>query len=314
MSTKLTGVIPPVVTPLNTDGSIDVPSLMNLVDFLIDGGVDGLFVLGTSSEVAYLTDAQRAEVLESTVMHVAGRVPVLAGVIDMTTPRVIEHAKVARALGADAIVATAPFYTRVSDVEVERHFRGLRAAVDLPLYAYDIPACVHSKLNPALLIRLGSEGILAGIKDSSGDEGSLRGIIIARRTTPALKNFAILTGAELTVDSALNMGSDGVVPGLGNVDPKGYVKLFKLVKSGQTDAAREEQERLHRLFQLVKSGTPGRMGPNSSAIGAFKAGLMLQGVIASHTTAEPQVPLNDEEIATVAGFLTEAGLDIAAKV
>lgn len=314
MSTKLTGVIPPVVTPLNTDGSIDVPSLLNLVDFLIDGGVDGLFVLGSSSEVAYLTDAQRAEVLETTAMHVAGRVPVLAGVIDMTTPRVIEHAKVAKALGADAIVATAPFYTRVSDVEVERHFRGLRAAVDLPLYAYDIPACVHSKLNPALLIRLGSEGILAGIKDSSGDEGSLRGIIIARRTTPALTNFAIFTGAELTVDSALNMGSDGVVPGLGNVDPKGYVKLFKLVKSGQTEAAREEQERLHRLFQLVKSGTPGRMGPNSSAIGAFKAGLMLQGVIASHTTAEPQVPLNDEEIATVAGFLTEAGLDIAAKV
>lgn len=314
MSTKLTGVIPPVVTPLNTDGSIDVPSLLNLVDFLIDGGVDGLFVLGSSSEVAYLTDAQRAEVLDATVKHVAGRVPVLAGVIDMTTPRVIEHAKVAKALGADAIVATAPFYTRVSDIEVERHFRGLRAAVDLPLYAYDIPVCVHSKLNPSLLIRLGSEGILAGIKDSSGDEGSLRGMIIARRTTPALENFAILTGAELTVDSALNMGSDGVVPGLGNVDPKGYVKLFKLVKSGQTEAARDEQERLHRLFQLVNSGTPGRMGPNSSAIGAFKAGLMLQGVIASHTTAEPQVPLNDEEIATVAGFLTEAGLNIAAKV
>lgn len=310
MTTKLTGVIPPVVTPLSIDGSVDIASLRNLLDFLLDGGVSGLFVLGSSSEVAYLTDAQRAEVLKATVDHVAGRVPVLAGVIDMTTPRVIEHAKVATALGADGIVATAPFYTRVSDVEVERHFRGIRTAIDLPLYAYDIPVCVHSKLSPGLLAKLGSEGVLAGIKDSSGDEGSLRGLIIERRNNPNLANFAILTGAELTVDSALNMGADGVVPGLGNVDPAGYVRLFNLATAGKTEEARAEQERLHALFQLVNAGTPGRMGPNSSAIGAFKAGLMLQGIIASPTTSEPQVPLNAAEIDVVAKHLDHAGLAV----
>lgn len=314
MTTKLTGVIPPVVTPLNIDGSVDIASLRKLLDFLLTGGVNGLFVLGSSSEVAYLTDGQRAQVLEATVEHVAGRVPVLAGAIDMTTPRVIEHAKVAMDLGADAIVATAPFYTRVSEIEVERHFRGIRAAIDLPLYAYDIPACVHSKLSPGLLSRLGSEGILAGIKDSSGDEGSLRGLIIERRNNPNLANFAILTGAELTVDSALNMGADGVVPGLGNVDPAGYVRLFNLVKSGEVEEARAEQERLHVLFQLVNAGTPGRMGPNSSAIGAFKAGLVLQGIIDSHTTSEPQVPLNAEELDVVAQHLALAGLAVVANV
>ncbi|WP_220033868.1 dihydrodipicolinate synthase family protein [Arthrobacter psychrolactophilus] len=311
MNSRLTGVIPPVLTPLNIDGSVDVASLKALLDFLLEGGVSGLFVLGSSSEVAYLTDAQRALVLEVTVNHVSGRVPVLAGVIDMTTPRVIEHAKVAKELGADGLVATAPFYTRVSDVEIERHFRGIRAAVDLPLYAYDIPVCVHSKLSAEMLIRLGSEGVLAGIKDSSGDEGSLRGVIIARRNSPALENFSILTGSELTVDSALNMGADGVVPGLGNVDPSGYVRLFDFVESQRFEEARQEQERLHRLFKLVGAGNPERMGPNSSAIGAFKTGLMLQGVFSTHLTAEPQVPLNEEEIAVVAQHLEQAGISVA---
>ena len=143
----VSGIIPPVCTPLNSDLEVDVPSLERLVGFLIEEGVTGVFMLGSSGECAYLTDAQRDVVVEVTVKSVAGQVPVLVGAIDMTTNRMIEHAGRAMTLGADAIVATAPFYVQATQPpEVERHFRLLKEACGGPLLAYDIPVAVHSKL------------------------------------------------------------------------------------------------------------------------------------------------------------------------
>ncbi|MDR3032033.1 MAG: dihydrodipicolinate synthase family protein, partial [Kitasatospora sp.] len=99
------GLVPPVVTPLTADGEIDVPSLERLVGFLLEGGVDGLFALGSSSETAYLTEAQRTRVLEVVIGANAGQVPVIAGCIETTTNRVIERAAISRESGADAVVA-----------------------------------------------------------------------------------------------------------------------------------------------------------------------------------------------------------------
>ncbi|MEV4088395.1 dihydrodipicolinate synthase family protein, partial [Nonomuraea fuscirosea] len=261
----LTGVIPPVCTPMTPDHEVDVASMVRLVDHLVGGGVDALFVLGSSSEVAYLTDAQRRTVLDTVVGHVAGQVPVLAGVIDMTTPRVLEHARVAIEAGAAGLVATAPFYTRTHPDEIRTHFRTLAARTGLPVYAYDLPVSVHTKLSADLLLELAAEGVLAGVKDSSGDDGGLRAVILGRRPP-----FSVLTGSEVTVDSALWMGADGVVPGLGNVDPHGYVELYRCAVRGDWQAARAEQERLARLFGIVHVGGA-RMGGSSSGLGAFKA-------------------------------------------
>ncbi|GAB3880289.1 hypothetical protein GCM10029964_034380 [Kibdelosporangium lantanae] len=102
------GVVPPVCTPLTPERDLDVPSLERLVGFLLDAGVHGLFVTGSTGEVAYLPDAVRYRALEVVVKTAAGQVPVLAGIIDTTTPRVIEHAYAAKAHGANALVATAP--------------------------------------------------------------------------------------------------------------------------------------------------------------------------------------------------------------
>jgi 4-hydroxy-tetrahydrodipicolinate synthase len=303
---RLSGVIPPVCTPLTSDREVDTHSLTRLVDHLLDGGVDGLFVLGSSSEVAFLPDGHRRTVLDTVVGHVAGQVPVLAGVIDMTAPRVVDHVRVAVEAGADALVATAPFYTRTHPTEIAIHFRTIAAQADIPLYAYDLPVSVHSKLTADLLLELAAEGVLAGLKDSSGDEGGLREVILRRRERD-LPSFAVLTGSELTVDSALWMGADGVVPGLGNVDPHGYVRLFQAASRGDWAAARTEQERLFRLFQLVHVGGP-HMGRSSSALGAFKAALFLRGVIDHPTTALPQIPLDDDDIARVKAHLSDAAL------
>ncbi|GAB3921766.1 dihydrodipicolinate synthase family protein [Kribbella albertanoniae] len=305
LPSRLTGVIPPVCTPLTPDHEVDTASLTALVDHLIDGGVSGLFVLGSTSEVAYLPDGHRKVVLDTVVGHVAGRLPVLAGVIDTATLRVIDHVRTAVAAGVDGIVVTAPFYTRTHPAEIDKHFRMVAAAAGLPVFAYDLPVSVHSKVGADLVLQLAADGVLAGLKDSSGDEGNLRNVILGARDLTA---FSILTGSELTVDNALWMGADGVVPGLGNVDPHGYVKLFKHAAAGEWEAARTEQERLVRLFELIGVGDPARMGPSSSALGAFKAALQLRGVIENAMMAPPQIPLNTDEIAQVEKHLITANL------
>ncbi|WDG32788.1 dihydrodipicolinate synthase family protein [Streptomyces sp. CA-278952] len=313
LTAPLRGVVPPVCTPLDDRGEVDTASLTRLVGHLVDGGVHGLFALGSTSEVAYLTDAQRATALRTVVTAAAGRVPVLAGVIDTTTPRVLAHARTAAELGADALVATAPFYTRTHPTEIARHFRGLRAGVDLPLFAYDIPVAVHCKLSAALVRELAGDGTLAGLKDSSGDEGGLRGLVVAlggregRARGPA-PHFSVLTGSELTVDAALLAGADGVVPGLGNVDPAGYVRLYDAARAGDWALAAREQERLVELFAMVDVGPEQEMGRSSSALGAFKEALRLLGVIDRGATAFPQIPLSAAAVASVAERLRGAGL------
>ncbi|WP_202868075.1 dihydrodipicolinate synthase family protein [Kribbella sindirgiensis] len=308
MTAQLTGVVPPLVTPLTPTYDVDTPSLARLVQHQLSGGVNGVFVLGTSGEGTFLTDEQRQVVLETTVAEVAGQVPVLAGVIDTSTNRVAAHVSAALKAGVHGLVATAPFYAATHPAEIERHFARLKAlAGDTPLYAYDIPPRAGTKLPASLMTALGEQGVIAGVKDSSGQETSLRELVLSRREK-GLKDFAIMTGSEVTVDSALAFGVDGVVPGLGNVDPAGYARLFKAAVGGDAAAAREEQDRLFRLFDIINVADRSRMGASSAALGAFKAGLYLLGVIDCPVTAYPSIPLNDTEIAAIRPLLDRAGL------
>ena len=307
-SAQLTGVVPPLVTPLTPEYDVDTASLARLIQYQLTGGVDGVFVLGTSGEGTFLTDEQRQVVLETTVAEVAGQVPVLAGVIDTSTARVGAHLSAALKAGVDGLVATAPFYAATHPAEIERHFTRLATlAGDTPLYAYDIPARAGTKLPSSLMISLGERGVIAGVKDSSGQETSLRQLVISRREA-GLDGFAIMTGSEVTVDSALGFGVDGVVPGLGNVDPAGYVRLYDASAAGDAAAARAEQDRLFRLFEIIEVADRSRMGASSAALGAFKAGLYLLGVIDCPVTAYPCIPLNEEEIAGIRPLLERAGL------
>lgn len=305
----LRGVVPPVCTPFTENFEVDEPSLRKLINHLIDGGVHGLFVLGSTSEVAYLTDKNRADVLRISIDETKGRVPVVAGAIDMTTLRVNEHVKTAIDAGVEGIVITAPFYVRTHPLEIAEHFRLVKKACgDIPLYAYDIPVAANGvKLETNTVLSLAQEGVIQGLKDSSGSDAGLRAVSLGRHRL-GLKEFTVLTGSELTVDSALMAGMDGVVPGIGNIDPRGYVNIFNYVQTGEFDKARAEQERLFEMFGLVDVGPTNRMGRASSAIGAFKASLQLLGVIKHGRTAPPQIPLNAEEISAIKPFLIGAGL------
>ncbi|MBZ6076678.1 dihydrodipicolinate synthase family protein [Microvirga puerhi] len=302
--TTFHGVVPPVVTPLTETFEVDYESYSRVLEHLIAGGVHGLFVLGSTSEVIFHDEATRRRILEHTVKVVNGRLPVLAGVIDPTTDRVIGHAKTAQSIGVDAVVVTAPFYTRTSQPEVIDHFRYVREALDVPVIAYDIPVCVHTKLERKTTVALAQEGTIAGLKDSSGDDGNFRYCLLDLGDR---RDFFLMTGSEIVVDNALQMGAHGVVPGLANVDPAGYVRLWNHARAGDWVAARKEQERLCRLFEMVWVSLP-RTSAGSAGVGAFKTAMRRLGVIASNTMARPQRTLNADEAATIETIVRSVGL------
>ena len=298
------GVVPPVVTPDTPDHQLDVVSFERSINRLIEAGVDGLFFLGSSGEVVFATDERRDQIVREAVRIVDHRVPVLVGIIDTETERVLEHGRRALALGADALVATAPFYALGGPADVEEHFRILHQELDAPLFAYDIPVCVHTKLPWKMLARLGAEGVLAGVKDSSGDDISFRYLVQENE-----KNghpLTLLTGHEIVVDGALLAGADGSVPGLANVEPEGYVRMWKAAQEGNWAEVKREQDRLNEISHIfdVTSGVQGY----GAGVGAFKCALNLMGIFDSDQMPRPVKPLDGQNREAIKQVLIANGL------
>ena len=298
------GVVPPVVTPDTPDHQLDVVSFERSINRLIEAGVDGLFFLGSSGEVVFATDERRDQIVREAVRIVDHRVPVLVGIIDTETERVLEHGRRALALGADALVATAPFYALGGPADVEEHFRILHQELDAPLFAYDIPVCVHTKLPWKMLARLGAEGVLAGVKDSSGDDVSFRYLVQENE-----KNghpLTLLTGHEIVVDGALLSGADGSVPGLANVEPEGYVRMWKAAQEGNWAEVKREQDRLNEISHIfdVTTGVQGY----GAGVGAFKCALNLMGIFDSDQMPRPVKPLDGQNREAIKQVLIANGL------
>ena len=157
-----------------------------------------------------------------------------------------------------------------------------------------------------LVSELANEDVIAGLKDSTGSDDTLRQI--ASETAESKPAFSLLTGSETMFDVALQMGAVGGVPGLGNVDPGAYVRLYEAHIEGKDALARKEQERLIRLFRIVHSGDIGRLSWDSAGTGSFKAAMRSLGVIESTTVAPPLQPLTRDESRVVEEILADCGL------
>ncbi|NLH71102.1 MAG: dihydrodipicolinate synthase family protein [Brooklawnia sp.] len=300
----LQGIVPPIVTPMQPDGQVDYDSLDRLLDHLLNAGVDGIFAMGSSGQVAYLTDAERDEVIRRSVARVAGRVPVVAGVADFTARRVIEQARRAADAGVAAVVVTAPLYALNDTAEIADHFRMVAAAVDVPVIAYDVPVRVKTKLSNDLVMQLAAEGTIVAVKDSSGDDVGFRRLAAANRA--AGHPIDLLSGHEVMCDAMGMAGADGLVPGLGNVDPAGYLRLWQAVQAADWTTALVEQNRLNKLMEIafVPQGRSGDAG----GIGGFKMALELLGVIDSATMPAPIAPLSDADRDAIRAILAEVDL------
>lgn len=299
------GIYPPVVTPLHEDGSIDFVSLDKVVDHLVDGGMHGLFVLGSTGEVAYLTDEQRVQVISAIAERAAGRVPLLVGCMDMTATRVIEQGRRAVAAGADGIVVTAPFYALNNQSEIADHFRLVAAGVDAPVFAYDVPVRLGGvKLAPETLVQLGTEGVLAGVKDSSGDDVSYRRLLSQNKA--AGSPLQVFTGHEMVNDAVVLIGCDGMVPGFANVDPLSYRRLWDAATTGDWAEAVAVQEQINAEFEIVFK--PKGRGGDATGLGAFKTAMHLLGLIATPRQPLPIPAMTEGDVAAVREVLVETGL------
>jgi 4-hydroxy-tetrahydrodipicolinate synthase len=301
---KLHGIVPPILTPLNPDETIDLASLRRLVDFLIEGGVHGIWVLGTTGEFASFGRRERAEAVRAAVEAAGGRVPVVVNVSDAATRLAIEHGREAAAAGADALALLPPYYYLNEQDELLEHFRRVRQAVDLPLLAYNIPQNVKAKFGVDTILRLGEEGTIVGLKDSQNDLDWFRQVMTgARQRGIRLRGFL---GTRYLIDAGLLAGAHGAIPGVANVAPRLCVECYEAARRGDFEAA---DRATAKLMAVTRLGGIARGG--SATAGTFatmKAALKRWGVLSTSLVTAPLRNLTEEEEARVAEAVASLGL------
>lgn len=282
----LSGLIPPLCTPLTAAGEVDAESLTALLNHQLDAGVDGVFVLGSSGEAAYLDARRRQQVVQVAAATVAGRVPLLVGALDTVANRVIDQLD-GITEAADAVVVTAPFYANCSNAEIEAHFRAIAAACPLPLLAYDIPSNVGRRLDVSVSARLLQDGVLAGLKDSSGTLDDLRRLIMWLGPD---REAVLLTGVDALADVALSIGADGLIPGLANARPGFFTGLLEANRAGDRAKVAAYQEAIIDLTAIFGIGQRHGTGRHASELGALKHVMVRDGVIATAQVSAPMSP------------------------
>jgi len=265
------GIIPPLITPLNPDFSLDVESLTKVIEHVIAGGVHGIFILGTTGEFASLSQKTKVKLIQQTTKLVAGRVPVLVGITDCAFEESLNLAKIAKDSGADAVVATTPFYMNIGQQELVNYYEKLADSIDLPLFLYNMPGNTHKHISPETAAKLAKHPNIIGIKDSSGDPYTFQDYLEALKSFP---EFSVLVGPEEILADTLVMGGNGGVTGGANLFPILYVALFEAFEKGKKERVQELQEVIHYLSeQLYQNETY-----SSSYLKGLKAAMSFEGL------------------------------------
>jgi len=241
------GVLPPLLTPFEDDGSVDAEGVKNIVNHVIERGADGLFPAGSTGEGPCLTLCQWEALIAATARAARGRVPVFAGCIDTSLPRVMEKVKRAGKLGADAVVITPPFYfTFFNTDDIVAHYASILKESPVPVVAYNIPQCTHNALSVDGFERIAASRKLVGLKDSSGDWATFQLLLDVCKT----HGIALLQGSESQSASAVLLGASGIVPGFGNYHPRLAKELYLAAASGNIAASMELQRKARKVSQI----------------------------------------------------------------
>ena len=298
------GVIVPILTPLNSDETVDKNSLRRLVNYLIDNGVHGIWVSGTTGEFGALSSKQRLDSMEIVVAEVAGRIPVIGNVSGASTQLSLNMALSVQEMGMDGVAVTPPYYYPHAQDELLDHYRYISARSGLPLWVYNIPQTVKTAVAPSTVATLASEGAVVGIKDSSG-AGELLAELNVLCEQDDLKLLRFL-GSVFRTASATSVGAHGVIPALANLAPKAYSQAWEAGESGDAQTAKECNALLliaNKIAQLARGG-----GPNAAAFSGMKSALKLMGVLDSDTVSRPMRELTAEEKVGIPPILKALGL------
>lgn len=267
------GIIAYPVTPF-ADTGVDTARLAALVDRLVADGVHAVAPLGSTGELAYLEEPEFDSVVDTTLATVAGRVPVVVGVSDVTTARTVRRAAYAQRAGAAAVMVLPVSYWKLTEREIVEHYRRIGDAVEIPIMAYNNPATSGVDMRPELLVAM-FEAIenLTMVKESTGDLSRMRRI--AELSGGRLPFY---NGSNPLVLDALLAGASGWCTAAPNLRPQPCIDLYDAVRAGDLDTARARYDDLKGLLEFIVAG---------GLATTVKAGLDLLGV----PVGDPRPPL-----------------------
>jgi dihydrodipicolinate synthase/N-acetylneuraminate lyase len=259
MKSPLTGIVPPIITPLKGRDELDVAGLEKLIEHILSGGVSGLFILGTTGEGPSLSYRLRRELIERVCKQVSRRVPVLVGITDTAFVESVNVARAAADFGADALVVAPPYYLPEAQPELQEYLDHLVPELPLPLYIYNMPALTKVHFELDTVRRAMDNPRIVGLKDSSGDLNYFKTAAdLIKKNRP---DWPLLIGPEEKLFDALQLGGHGGVSGGANLFPKLYVKLVEAHRAGNLARAQELQNQIQRVSDSFY-----RIGKYSSSI------------------------------------------------
>jgi 2-dehydro-3-deoxy-D-pentonate aldolase len=251
MSRRFSGIIPPLVTPLSDRDRLDHAGLERLIEHVLDGGVNGLFILGTTGEAPSLSYHLRRELIERVCRLTAGRVPVLVGITDTAFVESVAVARSAADAGAAAVVLATPYYFPAGQTELTGYVRNLTAQLPLPLVLYNMPSLTKVWFEIETLERLADIEQIVGIKDSSGDLAYFQRLQSLRERRP---DWSLMIGPEHLLADSIRLGGDGGVSGGANILPRLFVDCYEAVNADDHARLRDVQAVIADLQQIYDIG------------------------------------------------------------
>lgn len=294
---KISGVIPPLVTPL-TDGLVfDKEAFGRLIEHVIEGNVHGIFIMGTNGEGASLNLNTRKNIIESSVPLISGRVPLFVNISSTSYLDTIDLAEYASGAGADYVVLTPPYYFGMNQCELRRYFETVADWSNLPLFMYNAPQYTGNELAPETVSILASHDNIIGIKDSSGNTDYINGLLDDRKDN----DFSILIGTEKILGECVLNGCDGGVSGGGNLFPKLYVKMYQAASNKDLDQMKHYQTIINNVYKYIYEVSD---SPMAILIG-LKYALSVKGIISESLAIPVYDVLTDSQKRTIEKFLKE---------
>ncbi|KAA5547026.1 dihydrodipicolinate synthase family protein [Roseiconus nitratireducens] len=299
----LSGIVPPLVTPLKARDQLDHSGLERLLEHVIRGGVSGVFLLGTTGEAPSLSYRLRRELIRQAVEIVDRRVPVLVGVTDTAFVESVSLAEYAAECGADAAVLTTPYYFPAGQTELLAYVQNITPLIPLPLMLYNMPGLTKVWFEIETLSVLTELDSIIGVKDSSGDLDYFRRLCGLKSVRP---DWSIFIGPEAKLPEALAMGGDGGVAGGANVMPAVFVECYNAIRADDEATLRSCMQTITGFGEIYDIGKYA-----SRHIKATKSALSLLG-ICEDLPADPFNPFLPPERQRVAEILQRIGVLSAA--
>ncbi len=295
MSSNIRGSIVALVTPMQADGSLDLVALDRLIDWHVESGTHALVVVGTTGESATLSVQEHCDLVAHCVQVTRKRISVIAGSGSNSTEEALYFTKSARQHGADACLLVTPYYNKPSQEGLYQHFKAVAEAVDIPQILYNVPSRTACDLALETVDRLADLDNIVGIKDATGDVA--RGKQLIQRCGDRL---AIYSGEDAVTLSLMMDGADGTISVTANVAPVLMAEMCSCALSGDSQRAREIDERLgllhHNLFLEAN--------PSPVKWALWKMGLIKKGI------RLPLVELDAKFHIQVIEALARAGIEL----